>query len=171
MTYKLYANRPVEHHLLEIILWRNIDGTFRTITNTQARLKKLGCYKEGIMTITMTNSDHTTLHNAYRDYSGARNPMNGKKITDLMSDDAILEWKRNLSKANSGCKNPMYGKNAWEISCSRKTPEQIDATRKSKSEKMKAFWAANKEKRLEMARKVSESKRQRKEATSDGSSL
>ena len=83
MTYKLYANRPVEHHLLEIILWPNMDGTLRTITNTQDRLKKLGCYKEGIMTITMTNSEHTTLHNAYRDYSCARNPMYGKKLADI----------------------------------------------------------------------------------------
>lgn len=171
MTYKLYANRPVEHHLLEIILWPNTDGTFITITNTQARLKKLGCYKEGIMTITITNSEHTTLHNSYRDYNGARNPMYGKNPLSLMTDEAIHKWKENLSKVNSGKKNPMYGKDAWAISCSRKTPEQIEATRQSKREKMKAFWAANREKKLEMARNVSESKRQRKEATSDGSPL
>ena len=42
----------------------------------------------------------------------------------------------------------MYGKDAWAISCSRKTPEQIEATRKSKSEKMKEYNRRRREKEV-----------------------
>lgn len=62
-------------------------------------------------------------------------------------------------KSMKGENNPMYGKNAWEIAASRKTTEQIEATRKSKSEKMKAFWTNNPEAKEQMAKRVSEAKR------------
>ena len=62
-------------------------------------------------------------------------------------------------KSMKGENNPMYGKNAWEMACSHKTPEEIEATRKSKSEKMKAFWANNPEAKARMAKRVSEAKR------------
>lgn len=111
--------------------------------------------------IFLTPSEHTKLHN--------RNPNSAFKNKDIQKE--LANRTRNSIPDKSGENNPMFGKNAWEISCSRKTPEQIEATRQSKREKMKAFWAANKEKRLEIARKVSESKRRIMEVTSDGSAI
>lgn len=76
------------HHLLEIILWPNDDGTFRRIINSEKRLRELGIYDDFKLTIKLTKSEHTTLHN-----------MN-------MSDARIMK----LREANLGAKNPMYGK-------------------------------------------------------------
>lgn len=60
----------------------------------------------------------------------------------------------NNSKDMSGENNPMYGKDAWAIARARKTPEQIEATRKSKSEKMKEFWATHPEALAKMKSKI-----------------
>lgn len=50
------------HHLLEIILWPNEDGTFRTIHNSAKRLMELGIYDDFKMTIQITDSEHMSLH-------------------------------------------------------------------------------------------------------------
>lgn len=65
----------------------------------------------------------------------------------------------NNSKDMSGANNPMYGKNAWSIACSKRTNEEIDLIKESKSKKMQQFWAENPEAKAQMARRVSESKR------------
>ena len=111
--------------------------------------------------IFLTPSDHTKLHN--------KNPNQPFKNSSIQKELSRRE-RKNIPD-QSGEKNPMYGKDAWAISCSRKTPEQIEATRQSKREKMKAFWAANREKKLEMARKVSESMRQKGDLGHDERSL
>lgn len=57
--------RTIRHHLLEIILWPNEDGSFKTILNSPARLRELGIYDDFKMTIKMTNVEHNHLHWAY----------------------------------------------------------------------------------------------------------
>lgn len=142
--------------------------------------------------IFLTPSDHAKLHNNNPNSSfknrelqkelssrvkrrpimpGSKNPMYGKKLFDMMTLEAIEAWRDKHRNNSRGSKNPMYGKDAWAISCSRKTPEQIEATRKSKSEKMKAFWATHKKEREMMAKRVSESMRHRKEVSHDERSL
>lgn len=95
--------------------------------------------------IFLTRSEHTKLHN--------RNPNSAFKNRNIQKE--LANRTRNSIPDLSGKNNPMFCKNAWDISCSRKTPEQIDATRKSKSIKMKRYWA---ERRI-------------MEVTSDGSAL
>ena len=134
-NYKLLANSIVQHHLLEIILWPNDDGTFTKIINSAQRLKELGIYDDKKMTIAITNSEHISLHN----YNRSEETI--KKLSEALKRYKVKDsTKEKLSKAFSGNKNPMYKKDAWKIACSRKTPEQIEATRKSKSEKMKIYW-------------------------------
>lgn len=111
--------------------------------------------------IFLTPSDHTKLHN--------KNPNQPFKNSSIQKE--LSKRERKNIPDQSGEKNPMYGKDAWAISCSRKTPEQIDATRKSKSEKMKAFWATHRKECEMMAKRVSESKRHRKEVSHDERSL
>lgn len=80
------------------------------------------------------------------------------------------ERRKQISEQCKGKGNPMYGKDAWAISCSRKTPEQIEATRQSKREKMKAFWASpeGQIRKQQMAEHVSETKRRNKEELAHG---
>lgn len=52
------------HHLLEIILWPNDDGTFTEIRNSAERLQELGIYDDYKLTIPLTHSEHTRLHHA-----------------------------------------------------------------------------------------------------------
>lgn len=54
--------RMHRHHLLEIILWPNGDGTFRKIRNTHKRLIKLGIYYDFKLTITIPASEHIRMH-------------------------------------------------------------------------------------------------------------
>ena len=50
------------HHLLEIILWPNEYGTFRTILNSRKRLKELGIYDDFKMTIKIPAEVHSRMH-------------------------------------------------------------------------------------------------------------
>ena len=110
-------------------------------------LKEMGRYS-GVPAnelIFLTPSDHTKLHN--------KNPNSAFKRASVQKE--LSRRPRTRIFDNSGKNNPMYGKNAWAIACSRKTPEQIEATRIAKSIKMNEYWR----------------KRRLMEATSDGSSL
>lgn len=191
-------NTIVRHHLLEIILWPNSDGTFRTIHNSAARLQELGIYNDFKMTIRMTHSEHSKLHNNNRSNewkSRIKTGCKGRKISEETKEKLRLanikrlqdpkerakcaapqpgelngmyghkyteeerkkisegvrralsnrEVRRKMSEAAKGENNPMYGKDAWAIACSRKTPEQIEAIRKSKSEKMKEYHKRRRE--------------------------
>lgn len=69
-------------------------------------------------------------------------------------------YENSQNRKNMKGKNgSMYGKNAWAIACSKKTDKEIEATRKSKSEKMKLFWATHQKEKELMAQHVSETKR------------
>lgn len=61
-NYKLYGHCKVRHHLLEILLWPNNDGTFRIIHNSMNKLKELGIYDDYKLTIEITASEHSKLH-------------------------------------------------------------------------------------------------------------
>jgi hypothetical protein len=50
------------HHLLEIILWPNGDGTFRKIINSKKRLRELEIYDDWKLTITIPADEHSSLH-------------------------------------------------------------------------------------------------------------
>lgn len=52
----------VKHHLLEIILWPNEDGTTKEIRHSVDDLKALRIYEKDIMTIEMTRAEHASLH-------------------------------------------------------------------------------------------------------------
>lgn len=147
-NYKLYGNCKVRHHLLEIILWPK-DGNLIPIINSQEDLKRLCIYDDYKMTIEITNSEHTTLHNKFMNNDRKR-----KMIETLKRKEVSDELKRALSIKNKGEGNPMFGKDAWSISCSKKTAEQIEATRESKRSKMKEFWSTHPEARAKMAEKV-----------------
>lgn len=90
-------NKIDRHHLLEIILWPNGDGTFRTILNSRERLKELGIYDDFKMTIPLTKSEHQKLHN-----KEGNNPFYGKTHSE--------ETKKKMREAKKGERNPFYGK-------------------------------------------------------------
>ena len=58
--------RMHRHHLLEIILWPNGDGTFRKILNSKERLRELGIYDDWKLTITIPADEHIRMHNRNR---------------------------------------------------------------------------------------------------------
>lgn len=106
------------HHLLEIILWPNSDGTFRKILNSRARLIELGIYDDWKLTITIPASEHSKMHSHNRpdgywdkvsqSISAAlkgNTPWNKGK-TGIYSADTI----RKMSKAQIGEKHYLYRK-------------------------------------------------------------
>ena len=109
------------HHLLEIILWPNGDGTFREIRNSRARLKELGIYNDWKMCIEIPCDEHARLHNR-----GDRNNMFNKSL--VWSDES----KNKLSESIRGSKHPLYGKTK-ELSSNWKGN---DASYKTKKRRM-----------------------------------
>ena len=102
MNYKEPIDR---HHLLEIILWPNGDGTFRTILNSRDRLKELGIYDEFKLTIPLRHSEHTRLHNkGNKHFYGKHHSEDTRnKISDSMKGIKRApfseEHKRRISEA------------------------------------------------------------------------
>jgi hypothetical protein len=85
------------HHLLEIILWPNGDGTFRTILNSRKRLIELGIYFDYKMTIPVSKSEHSSLHGRNRSEDTRRRlsiSKSGKSQT--------IAHRENLSKSHIG---------------------------------------------------------------------
>lgn len=89
----------VRHHLLEIILWPNNEGSFKTILNSASKLKDMGIY-DAHLTIEMTRSEHGKLHGQY--LKGENNPHYGKQHTDVA--------KRKIASSQQGENNSFYGK-------------------------------------------------------------
>lgn len=125
----------VRHHLLEIILWPNEDGTFKEIRNSAERLKELGIYDDWKMTIPMTRSEHSRLHHKGNiDNKGEKNPFYGKKhsaetkakiSTAKKGKKLSEEHKAKLSAAKKGEGNPRYGK-----PCSDETKAKLSTANK-----------------------------------------
>lgn len=111
-----YINNMIyeRHHLLEIILWHNEDGTFREIRNSRARLREFGIYDDWKLCITIPRSEHCKLHMTGRyvspetrakmslnncskrkEISEARNAKNrGQKRTEETKQKLRDAWKR-----------------------------------------------------------------------------
>lgn len=112
------------HHLLEIILWPNGDGTFKTILNSAERLKELGIYDDFKMTVPLTKAEHAKLH-----------MMNQRN-----------ETKTKRAEALSGEKNGFYGRthsadSKRKMSEAKKGKSLSDETKQKMSEAKKAYWA------------------------------
>lgn len=113
------------HHLLEIILWPNKDGTFRTILNSAERLKELGIYADYKMTIPLTRSEHCRLH---------------------MKDRIVNNETRNkMSKSKKGkTLKPFSDEHKQHIRVSRIGQTHSDETKKKVSDSVRAYWARRK---------------------------
>lgn len=94
------------HHLLEIILWPNDDGTFKLITNSEKRLKDLGVYKDYKLTIRLEHNIHRILHDMYpSDERLIAYKMNVAKMQQSnIGRVASIETRKKLSIAKTGMK-------------------------------------------------------------------
>lgn len=125
MTNKNTIDR---HHLLEIILWPNEDGSFTQISNSVARLKELGIYDDYKMTIPLTRSEHRKLHNL------------------SMSESHRNKIREAMKGKRAGKKHPLYGK-----PCSYVTKRKISESMKGKS---RGPMSEEHRKKLSEARKI-----------------
>lgn len=100
----------VRHHLLEIILWPNTDGTFRIIRNSAKRLQELGIYDEYKLTLQMTRAEHASLHHKGLQHSieHCRNISAAKQGKSHKHHS--YETCRKISEGLKGANNPFYGK-------------------------------------------------------------
>lgn len=144
-------------------LYVSKDGLVYYVKDDKLVLKETNVDRDGYLRITLSGSCEFVKEKKYRirhihrivaeTFIGEqpiglvvdhidRNRQNNK-LTNLH----YVTQKENAqnSKDMSGQNNPMFGKDAWAIACSRKTPDEIEAIRKSKSEKMKAYWSNNPE--------------------------
>lgn len=90
-----------KHHLLELILWPNEDGTLKEIIHTSSELKELGIYEKDIMTISLTTSEHAKLHQSSKAYkemisNRLKKAMKGRTFTDEHKQK-LREAKKNIS--------------------------------------------------------------------------
>lgn len=60
--HKNEKNKKCRHHLLEILFYFDTDGNKIFIQNSVEKLKKLKIYDEYKLCITITKSEHFTLH-------------------------------------------------------------------------------------------------------------
>ena len=111
------------HHLLEIILWPNEDGTFRTILNSKERLKELGIYDDWKLTIPLTKSEHMKLHGDNQSDEHRKKNSEANKGRKLST-----ESRKKMCEAKKGKNHPLYGKT------------HSDETR----QKMREAWAKRK---------------------------
>ena len=125
--------RMHRHHLLEIILWPNSDGTFSKILNSKKRLRELGIYDDWKLTITIPADEHIRMHSHNRtdEYwnkvsqaisialSGEKNAMYGKKHS--------AEAKRKMSKAKIG--HSVSDATKRKISAANKANSNVKGTR------------------------------------------
>lgn len=103
----LRKDNLVRHHLLEIILWPNEDGTFTEIRNSVQRLKELGIYDDWKMTITITNSEHWTLHHKGKVLSNTTKEKIGKAAKGRVYSPEI---RKKFSEASIGKAGTNTGK-------------------------------------------------------------
>lgn len=94
------------HHLLECILWKNEDGTFRKIVNRVEQLKELGIYDDYKLTIPIEHGLHRKMHEDFEkgtryEKAGDNHPMYGKGY--------LISGEKNGMYGKTGENNPMYG--------------------------------------------------------------
>lgn len=168
-------------------LYVSKDGLVYYIKDDKLVLKETNIDRDGYLRITLSRSCEFVKEKKYRIRHIHRivaETFIGEQPTGLVVDHIDRNRQNNKlsnlhyvtqkenaqnSKDMSGQNNPMFGKNAWAIACSRKAPEEIDATRKSKSEKMKKFWTENPDALKQMSENVKRAKK--KEVVRDECSL
>lgn len=87
------------HHLLEIILWPNGDGTFKTILNSPERLQQLGIYNDYKLTIPLSRAEHNRLHKKGKHHSDETKRKMSKAQKVLCFSD---EHRQKLSEVHKG---------------------------------------------------------------------
>lgn len=144
------------HHLLEIILWPNGDGTFRKILNTKERLKELGIYYDWKLTITIPADEHARMHNHNRS-DDTKAKMSAAKIGNTNGKGCkgkklSEETKSKMSAAKKGKKHSDDTK--AKISAAQIGRKRSDATKAkiAAAQKGKKFTAEHRAK-LSAARK------------------
>lgn len=104
----------VRHHLLEIILWPNEDGTFTEIRNSVQRLKELGIYDDWKMTITITNSEHWTLHHKGKVLSTSTKEKISKAVKGRVYSAEIRKKFSEASKGKAGTNTGKKFSDNWK---------------------------------------------------------
>ena len=107
----------VDHHLLEIILWPNEDGSFRTILNSRKRLRDLEIYKKKVMTIQIKDVDHKILH--------SNNQLDTAKRLNSLKNKGRLIGSKNGMYGRVGELNPFFGKKHSEETIKRISDNHI----------------------------------------------
>lgn len=90
------------HHLLEIILWPEENGTFRTIINSRNRLKELHIYSDFKLTIKTEHGMHTALHAKYRTGIKLTDEAKAKMSAAKLCKPKSAETKAKMSAAKLG---------------------------------------------------------------------
>lgn len=149
------------HHLLEIILWPNGDGTYKTILNSAKRLKELGIYDDFKLTIPLDHGTHSRLHSLHLSdetrekmsaaMTGPNNHRYGvavsqetrNKKSKALKGHAVSEiTRRKISKILTGRK--LSDETKAKCSASHKGKTLSEEHRRKISESMKLARAKNK---------------------------
>ncbi len=137
------------HHLLEIILWPNGDGTFRKIINTAKRLSELGIYDDWKLTITIPASEHSRMHGYNR-----TDEHRAKLSALLKGKKRSKETREKMSKAKIGNTNAKGMKHSEEAKAkmsaakkgykhSEETKAKMSAAKKGNTTTRGASWYNN----------------------------
>ena len=119
------------HHLLEIILWPNGDGTFKEIRNSAKKLHELGIYDDYKMCIEITTSEHARLHfKGVKKTAETKLKMKQSKSAEHRKHMSEAWERRRLIPTSEESKAKM--REAWKI---RKLKPVSDETRKRMSAK------------------------------------
>lgn len=96
-----------QHHLLECILWPNVDGTFRKIINRAKRLEDLGVYNDYKLTIPIDHSTHQKMHRAFE--KGTEYERIGEKC-GMYGKGYLIAGRKGPMYGRVGENHPMYGR-------------------------------------------------------------
>ena len=131
------------HHLLEIILWPNEDGTFREIRNSVARLKELGIYNDWKLCIEIPHGEHTRLHK-----TGSRHHLFGKSTPQEVCKKLSMALRgKRLGEENPAWKGDKVGKRALRLR-KEKARGHISASRLPENRKIRRELIKQKQKAL-----------------------
>lgn len=139
------------HHLLEIILWPNGDGTFREIRNSKSRLKELGVYNEWKMCIEIPHGEHTRLHK-----TGSRHHLFGKSTPPEVCKKLSMALRgKRLGEENPAWKGDKVGKRALRLR-KEKARGHISNSRLPENRKIRRQLLKEKEKAAAQLRAAAE---------------
>lgn len=120
------------HHLLEIILWPNQDGSFTEIRNTRSRLKELGIYNDYKMTIEVSNTEHASLHHKGITLTDEHVSNIRKNHSHFWKDKpGTFKGKKHSEESKQKMSKSLKGRDAWnkgkELSESQKQKMSLNS--------------------------------------------